>query len=254
MAALIVLQHIECEGPGYIADFADARGLEMEVIRLFDGDPIRALEDADAMIVLGGPMNVYEEDRYPWLVAENAAIQTALAEDIPFLGICLGSQLLAKALGASIQRNPAEEIGFGDVSLTTEATQDPLFQGFPNVLPAFHWHEDTWELPAGSTLLASSADCPHQAFRYGRAYGLQFHAETSPEMVSEWIDEYSGQLKTCGLWDSADSIKLEAQDRAGAFRLQTLRLMENFWDLVVLRQNASMRYSGPGQLFVSQDG
>jgi GMP synthase (glutamine-hydrolysing) len=239
--ALLVLQHIECEGPGYIADFAAGRELQLEVIRVFDGTPIPDPRNAEAMIVLGGPMNVFEEDRYPWLVAENAAIQAAVGENIPYLGICLGSQLLAKALGASVRRNPVEEIGFGDIRLTAEATQDPLFRGFPNVLPAFHWHEDTWELPAGGTLLASSAACPHQAFRYGRAYGFQFHVETSPEMVSDWIKEYSDQLRNCGLWDSADSIRAEAGSQTDAFRQQTLKLMANFWDLVVLRQGATVR-------------
>jgi GMP synthase-like glutamine amidotransferase len=239
--SLLVLQHIKCEGPGYIADFAASRGLELEVIRVFDGTPIPEPQDAQAMIVLGGPMNVYEEERYPWLVAENTAIQAAIAEDMPYLGICLGSQLLAKALGASIVRNPVEEIGFGDVTLAPGAMQDPLFQEFSNVLPAFHWHEDTWELPDGSTLLASSAACPHQAFRYGRAYGLQFHVETTPEMVSDWIGEYSGQLRNFGMWGSADSMRAEANDRADAFRRQTLKLMANFWDLVVLQQGASVR-------------
>lgn len=236
--ALLVVEHIECEGPGYIADFATARDLELEIIRAFDGTPIPEHQNFEAIIVMGGPMNVYEEDRYPWLVDENAAIQAAVAGNVPYLGMCLGSQLLAKALGASIRRNPVQEIGFGDIRLTAEAAQDPLFRGFPDVVPAFHWHEDTWELPVGGTLLASSDACPHQAFRYGRAYGFQFHVETSPEMVSAWIEAYSDQLRSCGLWDSVDSIRAEAENRADAFRQQTLKLMANFWDLIVLRHGA----------------
>lgn len=236
--SLLVLQHIECEGPGYIADFAASRGLDLEVIRVFDGTPIPAPQNAEAMIVLGGPMNVYEEERYPWLVAENSAIQAAVSADVPYLGICLGSQLLAKALGASITRNPAEEIGFGDVRLSPEGSQDPLFRGFADVLPAFHWHEDTWALPTGGTLLASSDACPHQAFRHGKAYGFQFHIETTPEMVSDWIDEYSGQLRSCGLLENAGNMRVEAQARADSFRERTLKLMSNFWDHVMLQRGA----------------
>lgn len=243
--SVLVFQHIECEGPGYIADFAAARDLELNVIRTFDETSIPDPRNSEALIVLGGPMNVYEEERYPWLVTENKAIQAAIANDVPYLGMCLGSQLLAKALGASVGRNPVEEIGFGDIRLSHEGLQDPIFRGLPNVVPAFHWHEDTWELPVGSTLLASSDACPHQAFRYGRAYGLQFHIETSPKMISDWIDEYSGQLHSCGLLEHADSMRAEAEARANSFRELTMKLMTNFWDHVVLQGDAIARQAGP---------
>lgn len=239
--SVLVFQHIECEGPGYIEDFAAARDLELEVTHVYQGTMIPDPANAEALIVLGGPMNVYEEERYPWLAEENKAIQAAVANDVAYLGICLGSQLLAKALGAPISRNPKEEIGFGDIRLSPEGLRDPLFRGLSNVIPAFHWHEDTWELPAGSALLASSDVCPHQAFRYGRAYGFQFHIETSPEMISNWIDEYSGQLRNCGLLEDAGSMRAEAEAQADSFRELTLKLMSNFWDHVVLQRDAIAR-------------
>ncbi|MFQ5872186.1 MAG: type 1 glutamine amidotransferase [Dehalococcoidia bacterium] len=233
---LLVLQHVECEGPGYIEDFAAERGLEIEIVRLFDGEPIPDPGDFQAMIVMGGPMNVYEEEKYPCLVSENAAIQRAIRGDVPYLGICLGSQLLAKALGAPARRNPVKEIGFADISLTPEGRHDPLFQGFPHVVRVFHWHGDTWDVPPGGIVLASSVACPHQAFRYGSAYGIQFHVETRPEMVRIWIKEYESELRECGLWDSAETIAAEGEARADILRRQTLTLMTNFWDAIVARQ------------------
>ena len=232
---LLVLQHVECEGPGYIEDFAAERGLEMEIVRLFDREPIPDPGDFQAMIVMGGPMNVYEEEKYPWLVSENAAIQKAIRADVPYLGICLGSQLLTKALGAPVRRNPVKEIGFADISLTPEGRQDPLFQGFSHDVHVFHWHGDTWDVAPGGIILASSVACAHQAVRYGNAYGIQFHVESSPEMIRSWIREYEGELRECGLWDRAETIGAEGEARASNLRWQTRNLMTNFWDAIVAR-------------------
>ncbi len=137
---------------------------------------------------MGGAMNVYEEDNYPFLKAENIFIKKVLEKEIPYIGICLGSQLLAKACGAAVMKAPVKEIGWFDVALTLEAAHDPLFQGLAGPLEVFQWHEDTFTIPDGGVLLATSAACKNQAFRYGKnAYGLQFHVEITPDMIWSWV-------------------------------------------------------------------
>jgi GMP synthase (glutamine-hydrolysing) len=136
---------------------------------------------------LGGPMNVYEEDKFPFLKAENSFLKEIVAKEIPFLGICLGGQLLAKACGAQVSKSSEKEVGWGTVKLTSAAKQDELFRNLPHKLPVYQWHEDTFALPEGAVHLASSEGCPHQAFRIGNdAYGLQFHSEVTSDMEREW--------------------------------------------------------------------
>ncbi len=136
-------------------------------------------------------MNVYEEDRYPFLRGKDLLIKEAIQRGKHILGICLGAQLIAKALGAKVTKAPSKEIGWYDVSLTEEGCRDPLFASLPKTFPVFQWHEDTFEIPRGGKLLATSTAVPSQAFRYGEnAYGLQFHLEVTTEMIRAWMEEY----------------------------------------------------------------
>ena len=172
------LQHVSFEGPGCISDWAAAKGHELSATRLFAGDALPRLFDVDWVVVMGGPMNIYEEERYPWLVNEKKFIQAAIQADKTVLGICLGAQLIADVLGGPVTRNPVGEIGWFPLRLTPAAVDHPLCAGFPHELYAFHWHGDTFALPAGSTLLARSEACTNQAFIYGhRVVGFQFHLE-----------------------------------------------------------------------------
>ena len=139
------------------------------------------------MLSMGGPMNVYEEQRYPFLRDETRFLQEAAARDLPVLGICLGAQMIAKAAGAAVTKNRVEEVGWGTVSLTGEGLADPLFRGLPATLPVFQWHGDTFGIPAGGTLLATGEDCHHQALRFRRSYGLQFHLEADRALLAEWF-------------------------------------------------------------------
>ena len=151
----------------------------------------KTFDHLDAVISLGGPMNVYEEDKYPFLKEENVFLRGILERGIPFMGICLGGQLLAKASGSKVGRSPEKEIGFSPVQLTVAGKKDPLFQGVAGPLDVFQWHEDMFEVPAAGTLLASSSVCPNQAFRVGKcAYGVQFHIEITDKSIREWSDEY----------------------------------------------------------------
>lgn len=182
-----VLQHVSWEGPGAIAIEAHARGIALTVHRLDLTPCVPAPEDADVLIVMGGPMGVYECSKYPHLASEVTLIAEMVRRGRPVLGVCLGAQLLANALGARVYSGPSSEIGFGDVNLTIGARQDLLFKSLPDPLPVFHWHSDTFDLPHGAHLLARNSHYEHQAFRFGsNAYGLQFHIEADLDTWKGW--------------------------------------------------------------------
>ena len=182
-----ILQHVEWEGPGLIASEARRRGVHTDIRRLDLGAGFPRPDDVGGLVVMGGSMGAYETDKYPFLAAECDLIAELVRQDRPVLGVCLGAQLLARALGARVFRGHGPEIGFGFVDLTTAGQQDPLFRSSGPSIPVFHWHGDTFDLPEGSTLLASSKEYPHQAFRVGRcAYGLQFHVEPDSDSWSAW--------------------------------------------------------------------
>lgn len=185
---LHVLQHVPFEGPGCIADWAKEKDHTITVTRLYAGDALPGYADFDWLIVMGGPMGVYDEDRYAWLPSEKTFIRGAVGAQKTVLGICLGAQLLANVLGAPVIRNPQREIGWFPLQLTKNGAASLLFAGLPEQIPAFHWHGDTFALPPQADLLASSEGCAYQAFVYRqRVVGLQFHLEVRPENVQALI-------------------------------------------------------------------
>lgn len=183
-----VLQHVPFEGPASIATWAAARGHSLATTRLDAGECLPRLEDLDWLAVMGGPMNVDEEGRYPWLVAEKAFIRGAIEAGKRILGVCLGGQLIAAALGAPVQRAVQREIGWFPLTLTPEGRSSPVGEVLPERFLAFHWHGDSFDIPEGAILLASSAACRNQAFLYGgRVLGLQFHLEATAEGVADLL-------------------------------------------------------------------
>jgi GMP synthase (glutamine-hydrolysing) len=175
------LQHVPFEDPAEIFNWARARRAVMAGTRLFEGDRPPGPKDFDALVVMGGPMNIYEHGRYPFLKDEKRAIAEAVAAGRIVVGVCLGAQLIADALGARVRRNRWREIGWFPVRPTPAAGQTPLADLLPVSVDVFHWHGDTFEMPAGAVHLASSTACANQAFLYdGRVLGLQFHLETTP--------------------------------------------------------------------------
>jgi len=191
----IVLQHVAWEGPGLIASEAKARGLCLEIRRLDQGDSIPDSDRVDGLVVMGGPMGAYETDKFPFSAEECRLIAGLARRNRPVLGVCLGAQLLASALGANVYPGQQAEVGFGSVDLTAEGKQDFLFESLEGPVTVFHWHGDTFDLPAGAVLLASSKQYLHQAFRFGsRAYGLQLHIEPESETWSSWREHLPKQL------------------------------------------------------------
>lgn len=183
----VVFQHVDWEGPGLISSLARSRGISLEIFHLGLRPTITTLDNVDGLVVMGGPMGAYETAKYPFLARECDQISMMVHAGRPVLGICLGAQLIAKVLGSRVFPGPESEIGFGSVRLAPGARGDPVFAGCGTSLPVFHWHGDTFDLPAGATLLASSSMYAHQAFRFGQyVYALQFHLEVDLETWSGW--------------------------------------------------------------------
>lgn len=197
----LVFQHVDVEHPGVFRDFWREAGIRWQAVELDQGEPIPDdLSAFDALVVMGGPMDVWQVDSHPWLVPEMTAI-AHFVRDLrrPFLGVCLGHQLLAQALGGHVGLAAGSEVGPTPVELTAAAGADALFAGLPSPLDTFQWHSaEIQRLPEGSVPLARTDLCEVQAFRWGdRAWGLQFHGEITPDTVREWgaIPEYAASLQ-----------------------------------------------------------
>ena len=189
------LQHVPFEGLGSIKAWVHEKGFNLTSTRLFDDETLPDIEDIDWLIIMGGPMFVYEEDKYPWLVREKAFIQKAITGGKRVLGICLGAQLIADVLGASVCRCTKKEVGWFPISLTTAGCQHPLFKAVPKELMCFHWHSDTFAIPEGAQHIALNANTQNQAFTYGDAVlALQFHLETTPHIVNSLIKRFADEL------------------------------------------------------------
>jgi GMP synthase (glutamine-hydrolysing) len=187
----VALQHVPYEGPGLIAAEADRRGTPLSVCHLYRGDRLPApddLEELDGLVVMGGPMGVGDTAAHPYLAGEIELLAAATAAGIPVLGVCLGAQLLAAALGANVYRGEQPEIGQGTVSLTAGGRADSVLGAAgQDELPVVHWHQDTFDLPPGAVRLAGSELYPNQAFRAGgHTYGLQFHVEVDRALAEDW--------------------------------------------------------------------
>lgn len=183
------LQHADFEDLGCIGPWLAERGYAVSGTALYAGEPLPAVEAFDVLIVMGGPMNIYEHAEHPWLVAEKALIRAAIAAGRRVLGICLGAQLIADVLGGPVTRNAETEIGWFPLRLTAEGRAHPLLAGLPDVFTGFHWHGDTYALPLGALRLADSAACAQQAFAWdgSRVLGLQFHLEVTQANAREWF-------------------------------------------------------------------
>lgn len=191
MKPAFILRNVSHETAGSLESYLADAGLECHYFDLFRETPQQLpLQEAAALVVMGGPMGVHEVEQYPFLAAEVNRIGQAVARQLPMLGICLGSQLLAKAMGAKVYPNGVKEIGWYPLELLPVVADDPLFTDCRSTETVFQWHGDTFDLPAGAVRLAQSALCKQQAFRVGPcAWGVQFHIEMTLEMVDCWLSE-----------------------------------------------------------------
>lgn len=189
------LQHVPFEGLAGIEAWVQSKGHSLSVTRFFNGESLPDVKDIDWLIVMGGPMNIYEHEEYPWLVQEKRFISQAIHGGKTVLGICLGAQLIADVLGAEVTRNQYKEIGWLPVKLTEEAMASTIFGFLPKEFTVFHWHGDTFDLPPGVIRLASSEGCLNQAFLYDdRVLGLQFHMESTTDSIEEIVRNCGSEI------------------------------------------------------------
>jgi GMP synthase (glutamine-hydrolysing) len=227
----LVLQHIACEPPGVFEDVLVERGTRIHRVELDEGEPLPDWRAFDLIVAMGGPMSVNDEAEHPWLADEKRLIHEAVNAGVGYWGACLGVQLLASSLGARVYAGAVPEVGVLPVTLTDEALSDPVLAGLPRQLPSLQWHGDTFDLPEGAVLLASSPAYPHQAFRYGRAaYGVQFHVEVTGDMAREWarVPAYVSALEQT-LGAGAAPELFEQFDRSAAEMQELARRMFERW-------------------------
>lgn len=188
------LQHVPFEGPGSIEAWLQNAGYAITHTALFESSALPALDEIDFLVVMGGPMSTNDEDEFGWLPLEKAFIHDVIQSGKPVLGICLGAQLIASAMGAKVYKNPVKEIGWFPVQGILPPTGSSPFK-FPPYTEAFHWHGETFDLPQGATLIARSEGCENQAFQMGASViGLQFHLETTPKTAQELVSNCRHEL------------------------------------------------------------
>jgi GMP synthase-like glutamine amidotransferase len=233
---LVILQHAPHEGPSRVRSAFERAGFTCDVLRLDLGTPVpESIEGMDALLVLGGSMGVGDLDdpRFPFLGPEIALLERAIERDFPTLGICLGSQLLARAAGANVYPNKpghslVREVGWGAVHFTRNAREEPVLEGLDTAEVMLHWHGDTFDLPRGATLLASTLHCPHQMFRLkNRIFGVQFHPEVDESDIVRWVEEDAEYVDGALGAGGAARIVLETKRYMARFRERGDRMLDN---------------------------
>ena len=228
---VLMLKHIAIEGGGTIEEYLLSKGHKIDRRELQDGDSVPSKLDYDAIIILGGPMNVYEEDKYPFLKDEDKLIKEAIKKEIPTLGICLGAQLIAKAAGAKVSKNKVKEIGWYKVNLTEAGKNDPVFKGLGESFDVFQWHGDTFGIPENGTLLSTAELCTNQALRVGKnMYGLQFHMEVTDKMIYEWINSYDEELQSLKGVIDVEKIRKDTKAKITSYKDRALTFCKNFFE------------------------
>jgi GMP synthase (glutamine-hydrolysing) len=227
-ASVLVVKHVPWEGPHRIGEALILAGFELDLRCTIDGDELPPIEDVAAAVFMGGPMNVDEIEEYPGLLIEREWIASAIAGGLPVLGVCLGSQLIARALGAAVSPGPAPEIGWAAVAVHDET--DPLARHLAPSTDVLHWHGDIFDLPVGAKLLASSDRTAVQGFRAANAWGFLFHAEADLDLAQLWMDEDAMRDEAIAVLgdDRAARILSEAAEQDMRIREKTSPMFSDF--------------------------
>ena len=226
-----VLQHIDCEPLGIWEEELKRWYARYEYIKVWEGAPLPEPENTLAAIVLGGPMSVNDTENFPFVTKEIEYLRKLVDAKVHVLGVCLGAQLLAAALGAEISNGSKAEIGYSTITLTHEGTEDRLMLGFPMEFPVFQWHEQGFELPRGAKRLAGTEDYPNQAFRYENVWGLQFHLEVTPAMTENFSQAYADMLEQAPNL-TPRKLKEQAAVNGHMVTLYGRQVIRRFWDSV----------------------
>lgn len=229
------LQHVPFEEPGYIDAWAKQRQHILTSTKLYESVSLPQLNDFDMLIIMGGPMNIYQHEQYPWLPAEKEFIKNAIAATKLVVGICLGSQLIAAVLGSTIYRNKKKEIGWFPLTKTTAGKNCELLADLPSEFIAFHWHGETFDLPDGAIHLLQSSVCAHQAFLYNNhVLGLQFHLEATPATIAAMIENCRNELEKDDFIQTAQQL-VDGFSHCNSINRFLTSLLNNFARLPVLK-------------------
>lgn len=226
MQEILIFRHAPHEGPGYLADYLDRRRRSWRLIRIDRNDPVpTSIDGVPGIVLMGGPMSV--NDPLPWIPKVTDLIRQAVAADVPVLGHCLGGQLISKALGGAITRNPVKEIGWLAVTRVDGAIAQDWLDGLPREFEVFHWHGETFSIPPGATRILASCDCANQAFVIGKTLAFQCHIEMTGEMVREWARVGGDELTPASATvQNANEMTRDLETRVS--RMQ--RLADKFYD------------------------
>ncbi len=218
MKPIAVIVHVDHEGPGYLADVLAQRAIPFDVISIGRGDTVpKHVESWSAIVSMGGPMSV--NDSLPWIADECALLRAAVAADRPVLGHCLGAQMMSKALGGAVTKNPIREIGWFDVQPVPSTVAAHWLRDLPASMPAFHWHGETFSIPPGATRLLTNSNCVNQGFAIGKSLALQCHIEMTEALIQDWVRRSPEEFQApVGAVQSAQEILRDLEPRTRALR------------------------------------
>lgn len=230
MKPVAIFRHSPTEGPGYFATYLDARGIPWRLIALDAGEPVPAGPDAfSGLVFMGGPMSV--NDDLPWIPKVVDLIRAGVAADIPVLGHCLGGQLMSKALGGKVGRNPVKEIGWGEIQIADNPVAHEWFGPDLHKFESFHWHGETFSIPEGAIRIMGNRVCENQGFVVGKNLGMQCHVEMTEQLIDSWCESGAEEIagsKTSPAVQSAEQMKEKMKERLAAMRRVADRLYDRW--------------------------